>query len=212
MRHSENTRAGGVGQVSILLNFLRRGHSVANRSTPGNRFCVWLGRRLALRHKNVTLAPDALISPDAMINPRRGKITVGRACQVSPGAVLQGNIVLGDNVSVQAGSMLIGYGDLENPSGVITVGNNTRIAPKCMLIAANHVFSDPDKPICKQGMAPEPITIGDDVWIGGGVHINAGVTIGRGSVIGAGAVVTKDIPPFSVAVGVPAKVVKRREK
>ena len=196
--------------MSILLNFLRRGQSVVNRSTPGNRFCVWLGRRLALRHKNVTIASNAMISPDAMINPRRGKIVIGNACQISPGAVLQGNITLGENVSVQAGSMLVGYGDIENPSGLISIGNNSRIAPKCMLIAANHVFSDPDKPICKQGMAPEPIIVEDDVWIGGGVHINAGVTIGKGSVIGAGAVVTKDIPPYSVAAGVPAKVIKSR--
>ena len=196
--------------MSILLNFLRRGHSVANRSSFGNRFCLWLGRRLALRHKNVFIAPDAMISPDAMINPRQGKITIGNSCQVSPGAVLQGNITLGENVSVQAGSMLIGYGDTQNPTGVISIGNNTRIAPKCMLIAANHVFNDPDKPICKQGRAPEPIIVEEDVWIGGGVHINAGVTVGKGSVIGAGAVVTRDIPPYSVAVGVPAKVVKSR--
>ncbi|MBO5765373.1 MAG: acyltransferase, partial [Lentisphaeria bacterium] len=67
-----------------------------------------------------------------------------------------------------------------------------------------------NKTIHEQGMKPGRITIEDDVWIAGGVHINSGVTIGRGSVIGAGAVVTKDIPPMSVAVGVPAKVIKKR--
>ena len=79
-----------------------------------------------------------------------------------------------------------------------------------MLIAADHVFADPDKPIRLQGMKPGSIIIEDDVWVAGGAHINAGVTIGRGSIIGAGAVVTKDIPPMSVAVGVPAKVIKKR--
>jgi acetyltransferase-like isoleucine patch superfamily enzyme len=53
--------------------------------------------------------------------------------------------------------------------------------------------------------------IEDDCWLGDGVKVLDGVTIGRGSVIGAGAVVTKDIPPFSVAVGVPARVIKTRD-
>ena len=129
---------------------------------------------------------------------------------VSPYAILQGNIKIGKNVSVQARTMLIGYGDENDPTGLISIGDNSRIAPNCMLIAADHVFADPDKPIRLQGMKPGNITIEDDVWVGGGAHINAGVTIGRGSIIGAGAVVTKDIPPMSVAVGVPAKVIKKR--
>jgi acetyltransferase-like isoleucine patch superfamily enzyme len=79
-----------------------------------------------------------------------------------------------------------------------------------MMIAANHVFSDPDRPIHSQGLDHAPITIEDDVWIGGRVNVVAGVTVGRGSVIGAGAVVTKDVPPYSVAVGVPARVIKSR--
>lgn len=60
-------------------------------------------------------------------------------------------------------------------------------------------------------MVSEPIEIGDDVWIGTGVKILKGVKIGEGAVIGAGSVVTRDIPPYSVAVGVPARVIKKRE-
>ena len=196
--------------MSIFLNFLRRGNNIAMRRTLGEKIAIWLGRKLALRHKNVELADTALISPDAMVNPRSGKISIGAKSVVSPGAVIQGNVKIGTRVSIQARTTLVGYGTIDDPSGLISIGDNTRIAANCMLIAANHVFSDPDKPICDQGMEPGSITIGDDVWIGGGVHINAGVTIGRGSVIGAGAVVTKDIPPMSVAVGVPAKVIKKR--
>ena len=58
---------------------------------------------------------------------------------------------------------------------------------------------------------PLPVKIGDDVWIGRRVIILPGVTIGDGCIIGAGAVITKDIPPYSVVVGVPAKVVRRRK-
>lgn len=56
----------------------------------------------------------------------------------------------------------------------------------------------------------KPIVIEDDVWIAARVNVMAGVTIGKGSVIGAGSVVTKDIPPYSIAVGTPAKVIKKR--
>ena len=58
----------------------------------------------------------------------------------------------------------------------------------------------------------KPVVIGDDVWLGRRAIILPGVCIGNGSIIGAGAVVTKDIPPFSVAVGVPAKVIKDRKQ
>ena len=73
------------------------------------------------------------------------------------------------------------------------------------------MFSDPEMLIHEQGMIGLGIKIEDDVWIGAGAIILDGVTIGRGSVIGAGAVVTKNIPPYSVAVGVPARVIKKRE-
>ena len=196
--------------MSMFLNFMRKGYSVVRTATLGEKIAVWIGRRLALRHKNVTLADGVMISPDAMVHPRTGKIEIGENSVVSPYAILQGNIKIGKNVSVQARTMLIGYGTVEEQSGLISIGDNSRIAPNCMLIAADHVFSDPATPIRCQGMKPGCITIEEDVWVGGGVHINAGVTIGRGSVIGAGAVVTKDIPPMSVAVGVPAKVIKKR--
>lgn len=63
-----------------------------------------------------------------------------------------------------------------------------------------------------QGLSLAPITVEDDVWIGSRVNIMAGVTVGRGSVIGAGAVVTHDVPPYSVCVGCPARVIKNRLK
>lgn len=196
--------------MSIFLNFIRKGNSVVRTATFGERLAVWIGKRLALRHKNVSLGKGVMISPDAMVNPRCGKIEIGENSIVSPYAILQGNIKIGKNVSVQARTMLIGYGTCEDQNGIISIGDNSRIAPNCMLIAADHVFADPDKPIRMQGMKPGSIIIEDDVWVAGGAHINAGVTIGRGSIIGAGAVVTKDIPPMSVAVGVPAKVIKKR--
>ena len=76
----------------------------------------------------------------------------------------------------------------------------------------NHNFDRVDIPMCQQGFQPvEPVHIGNDVWIGRRVIILPGVTIGDGCVIGAGAVVAKDIPPFSIAVGNPCRVIKNRK-
>ncbi len=193
--------------MSVLVNFLSRGNSQAAKKGFG----AWLGRRLALRHKAVKIAAGTAISPGAMISPRKCKIEIGADCMICTGAMVQGNVRIGNNSSVQNYSVLVGYGGPGDDTGLISIGNYVRIAPHCMLIAANHNFQDASRPIHEQGLTFEPITIEDDVWIGGNVNIMAGVTIGRGSIIGAGSVVTKNIPPMSIAVGTPAKVIKSRE-
>ena len=175
------------------------------------RFAGWCGRRLALRHEHVHLDRAARISPESRIDPRQGRIVIGPDCSIAPHAVVQGNVRFGRNCTVQIYSVIVGYGTRDEPTGQITIGDHVRIAPHVMMIAANHVFDDPDATIAGQGLRHAPITIEDDVWIGGRVMITAGVTIGSGSVIGAGAVVTHDIPPMSVAVGVPAKPIKSRQ-
>lgn len=194
--------------MSFLVNLLCRGSN-----QPASRgFAAWLGRRLALRNPRVTIAPDAAISPAAMINPRSGAIEIGARSMVSPGAVVAGNVKIGNDSSVQNYTIVVGYGNSDNPTGLVRIGNGVRIGAHCMIIGGNHRFSDPSTPIHKQGIEPKPIVICDDVWIGGNVNIIAGVTIGSGCVIGAGSVVTHDIPPMSVAVGAPAKVIRKREK
>lgn len=192
--------------MSFLVNLLCRG----NNQPSSRGFAAWLGRRLALRNPRVTIAPDAAISPAAMINPRSGAVEIGARSMVSPGAVVAGNVKIGNDSSVQNYTIVVGYGTPENPAGLVRIGNGVRIGAHCMIIGGNHRFSDPSTPIHKQGIEPKPIVICDDVWIGGNVNIIAGVTIGSGCVIGAGSVVTHDIPPMSVAVGAPAKVIKKR--
>lgn len=199
--------------MSVLVNVLCRGANQPGKNKDGGlagRFARWLGRRLALRHANVRLAADAVISPGALLDPRGGVIDIGARSAISTGAIIQGGVRLGADCSVQNYTMLVGYGNADSPDGLIWIGDGVRIAAHGMMIAGNHRFDDPDRPIRQQGIKAAPIRIEDDVWIGGRVNIMAGVTIGRGSVIGAGSVVTKDIPPGSVAVGIPARVVKRR--
>jgi acetyltransferase-like isoleucine patch superfamily enzyme len=114
-------------------------------------------------------------------------------------------ISIGYNSSINQGCNLHGLGGIE-------IGNNVRIACYTTIFAADHEFSNPDTPVRHQGYRAAKVTIEDDVWIGAGVNINKGVTIGKGAVIGGGSVVTKDIPPYAVAVGNPARVIKYRNE
>ncbi|MDB9372508.1 acyltransferase [Nodularia sphaerocarpa] len=94
--------------------------------------------------------------------------------------------------------------------GNIKIGKHCMIASHTGIYANNHKFTDPTKPIRDQGVTRKGIVIEDDCWLGHGVTVLDGVTIGKGSVIGAGSVVNKDIPPYSVAVGAPVRVIKSR--
>lgn len=187
------------------------GNSLLPSKTWGQRFSLWCGRRLALRHRHVEIHPGARISPEARIHPREGRIQIGPGCSIASTVIVQGNVKLGKNCSVQAGSILIGYGTREIPSGQIRIGDNVRIAPGVQMIAANHRFENTERPITEQGLEFKPIVIEDDVWVAGRVIITAGVTIGTGSVLAAGAVVTRDVAPWSIVGGVPAKLIKSRK-
>jgi len=92
----------------------------------------------------------------------------------------------------------------------IIIGSNVIIADAVSIRDTDHNHADTHIPISKQGIVTAPIIVGDDVWIGYGVSILKGVTIGTGSIIAAGSIVTKDVPPYSIAGGVPAKVIKMR--
>jgi maltose O-acetyltransferase len=85
------------------------------------------------------------------------------------------------------------------------------MGPDVVIHTRNHRHDRIDIPMCQQGFGEmKPVIIEDDVWLGERVIILPGVTIGKGSIIGAGAVVAKNVPPYSIAVGNPALVVKKR--
>ena len=117
----------------------------------------------------------------------------------------RGHIEIGESTYIGSYTCLAG-------PGAIKIGKNCLIASHSGIYANNHNFADPTLTIVEQGITCKGIAIGDDCWLGTGVKVLDGVTIGNGCVIGAGAVVTKDIPSYSVAVGVPAKVVSERNQ
>jgi acetyltransferase-like isoleucine patch superfamily enzyme len=113
------------------------------------------------------------------------------------------DISIGANVSINEWVFIDGYGGVE-------IGDYCRIAHGCSLVSEDHRFSDLSVPIAEQGKVGRPIRLGRDVWLGAGVRVVKGVDIGDGCVVGAGAVVTHDLPPYSIAAGVPAKVIRSR--
>lgn len=114
---------------------------------------------------------------------------------------LSSQITLGDNSSI---------GDQSYISGKVIIGNNVMIAPRCAFIALDHVF-DSSNSLINIGSENKSIIIEDNCWICFGATILSGCTIGKGSIVGAGAVVTKNIPPYSVVGGVPARILKTRK-
>ncbi len=111
-----------------------------------------------------------------------------------------GDLIIGEKVLIGLGSKI---------TGPVTFGNDILVAQNVLMSGLNHDFDDVTKPIVAQGFSVKEIVVEDGVWIGGGAIITQGVKIGKNAVVGAGSVVTKDVPPFSVVVGNPAKVVKR---
>lgn len=128
----------------------------------------------------------------------------GKNVIVERGAYFGHNVEIGDYSGIGINARL-------DSAGPIVIGSHVMIAPDVVIVTANHKHDDITRPMQGQGFDIAPVTIEDDVWIGTRAIILPGVRIGRSSVIGAGAVVAKDVPAFSVAVGNPAKVVRRRD-
>lgn len=139
----------------------------------------------------------------------RRHVKVGRGSNIHPTVIFRQpeRISIGSNCSINHNNVFQAGKSL----ATITLGNNVLTAANVMFIAYSHNYDDVDIPIMYQDCYDASIVVGDDVWIGHGVTIMPGVHIGKGAVIGAGAVVKNDIPPYSIAVGVPARVVKSRK-
>lgn len=111
-----------------------------------------------------------------------------------------GDVIIGNQTKIGLSNTII---------GPVTLGNDIRLAQNITLSGLNHNYQDIKTPIHKQGVSTSPIVIEDECWIGANVVVLPGVTIGKHSVIAAGSIVTKDIPPYSVAVGNPARIIKQ---
>lgn len=111
-----------------------------------------------------------------------------------------GNVHIGNETMIGIGSTVI---------GPVSIGNNVMLAQHVVLSGLNHGYEDVSLPPSKQPVSVKKITVEDNVWIGANAVITAGITVGKHAVVGAGSIVTKDVPPYSIVVGNPAKIIKK---
>ena len=135
------------------------------------------------------------------------RVTIGKYAIIRPSNIYGGPI--GEGLIIGHHSNIGPYNYI-GCSGKITIGNNVMLAPRVSIYAENHLFDHANITIKEQGVKRMDVKIEDDCWIASNVVILAGVTIGKGSVVAAGSVVNENIPPYSVAAGVPARVIKSR--
>lgn len=174
----------------------KRGTTLVRQLTPGIVATVYYYSK----HR-------CIVHPRAMVQLSRDiefgrKTTVHQYSRIilSPG----GQVFLGAHCNVQSFTT-IAAGDSR-----ILIGDHVRIGPNSNLLGQDHDYRDREVPIHLQPRISKGLTLGDDVWIGANCVLLPGVEIGNGSIIGAGSVVTKNVPPFSVVVGNPARVIKSR--
>jgi acetyltransferase-like isoleucine patch superfamily enzyme len=136
---------------------------------------------------------------------------VGRNSVIGDGSVLNVNHRHVPTTQIDIGaSSFIGARSFFSPAELISIGDYCLIGIECRFLGSGHNFSDPFKPYIATGTADEGrMVIGTNCWIGVGVTLLGAIKVGHGSVIGAGSFVRSDIPMFSVAVGNPARVIRR---
>lgn len=160
---------------------------------------------LKLSHSQLTLGRKARIEPALLA--RCGEIIIGDEVCIRLGSVLMpagGKIRLGRRTTINHYCILHGGNGLE-------IGDDCLIAPRVSIFAENHATHSRGLPIRSQGYVNKGgVRIGNDVWIGTGAIILDGVTIGDGAVIGAGSVVTKNVDPYLIVAGNPAKKISER--
>lgn len=158
----------------------------------------------------IRLGRNAYIDQDVYLHACPQGITIGDESFVMHGSILHVyNFRDLPHAFIRIGkNSLIGERNVLRGQGGITIGDRVYTAPMVQMLAVNHIFHDPTRPMIEQGITTEGITVEDDVWIGAGAVITDGVHIGQGAVVAAGAVVTQDVPAHTVVGGVPARVLK----
>ena len=173
------------GQIGIFTRFLYYKNLIKN-SFKNIRFET--GFKITYS-KNISLGSNSYFGLDCKIY-----------------ASHQSLIKIGSNITFNSNVMINARG-----KGMIEIGDNVLIGPNVVLRSNNHKFDDIDIPIARQGMIEGDIIIKKGVWIGSNCVILPNCTIGEGAIIAAGAVVTKDVEPFSIVGGIPARVIGTRK-
>jgi len=198
-----------------MLPLVRRAAgALKRRPVPGCLANLWLSLRW-----NATVSPRAIITRPWLLTLGHGAhvgactlhcsgdgIVIGTGSFIHDTVLIdcqQGGVTIGPQTTINTFSAIYG-------AGGVHIGADCLVATGAVLVASSHRFDDPAVPIRLQGSDAKGIAIEDDVWIAAGVKVLDGVHIGRSTIVGAGAVVNRDLPSFTVAAGVPARVIRMR--
>jgi acetyltransferase-like isoleucine patch superfamily enzyme len=165
-----------------------------------------------LRHaRNLRLGANVYLDQGVYLHACPGGITIGAdTCVMHRAELHVFNFRDLPHAFIRIGRRtFIGESVVIRGQGGVTIGDSVLIAPQAKILAVNHNFDDPARPVMDQGIRGSGIVIGDGAWIGAGAAILDGVQVGAGAVIGANAVVTHDVPAHCLAVGMPARVIRR---
>jgi acetyltransferase-like isoleucine patch superfamily enzyme len=176
---------------------------------------VFRGRRVVVEHAyQLSAGPGLILEDGAFISALSlNGVKLGRNVTIARGAVLTctgviarigDGIRIGDRSAVGAGSFIGGQGG-------VSIGDDVIMGAGVRIFSENHEYQALDRPIRAQGETRRGVAIDDDCWIGAGATIVDGVSVGTGCVIAAGAVVTRSVPPFTIAAGVPARAIGSRQ-
>ncbi len=171
---------------------------------------ISFGRNITVRHPNkIVIGNNVVIDDNCMLDAKgvsnkgieiKDGVFIGRNTILS---CKDGNITLGENTNIGFNCELCSANDLN-------IGKNTLIAAYVYFVAGDHTYNVTDKPVIEQIGRSQGINVGENCWFGVKATVFDGVNIGNDVIIGASAVVNTDIPSFSIAVGIPAKVIKSR--
>lgn len=173
---------------------------------------VIFGKGVVLRHpRRITLGNRVAIDDYGLLDASGAKdagISIGDDAIISRNCALlgkTGSIAIGEKTD-------IGCNAIVGSTAGIFIGRSVLISSNCYIGGGRYVSDRLDIPMMEQGVYSQgPVAIGDDVWLGAGAIVLDGVQIGKGCIVGAGAVVTKNLPDYAVATGVPAQVTKFRQ-
>lgn len=215
-----------------LIDYLyRRNRALGQGLDPNlstSELLAFVASKIAWRVRGLIRGrPLVYMGPAVIIRSRR-RLILGRNCSLGSGVRLDavgGDISLGEHVTVDSNASLkvsgvyrnlgtgiavgartsIGMSNVLQGQGGIRIGSDVLLGPNVVIMSENHKFERRDLPIREQGETRQCVDIGDDVWVGSNVTILAGVKVGNGAIVAAGAVVNKDVAPFTIVGGVPAK-------
>ena len=188
-------------------------HKILFKKSKG---IVFIGKRVKIRgHNKIRCQKGMTIEDGCFINGLcKNGVQIGENFSLGRNSIIEctgvirdlgDNLKIGDNVGIAANAFI-------SMRGPINIGSNTIMGPNVQMFAENHNFGDINVPIFLQGATKIGINIGEDCWIGADTKILDGVNIGKKVIIAAGSVVNKDVPDYSIIAGVPAKIIKIRNK